>query len=169
MLNPKDKQRLAKLVYRCAMWVSLSDEKGGASAQSLEERVLKRSIQDLYRKFANGSDEREILGIALANTHNWRAWNENLINLIPELKEARPVMSPSIRRLAMDLAKDVATAFQERSMVSSWVVQITVSIRSLFSKLNPNLTPQECANISGNEKAALYELADALEITDFNI
>lgn len=169
MLNPKDKQMLARVLYRCAMWVSFSDDEGGDPAQNLEGRVLKRSTQDLYRSFPNGSDEREILGIILSNSHNWRAWNENLINLIPELKQAAPLMSPTVRQLAMTLSKDVATAFQERSMISSWFAQITMIIRGIFSKLSPNLTPQEYANISGNEKAALHELAGALEITDFNI
>jgi len=168
MLNPTDKQLLARLVYRCALWVSLADERGGPQAQNIEERVLKRSLQDLYRKLPKDSDEREILGITLSNTTHWhRGWSDNLINLIPELKNRRDIITPTIALMILDLSRDVATAFRERSALSSLVIQVTVATRKIFSKLNPDLTPQEYANISVNEKAALHELADALGITGY--
>ena len=49
-LNPKEKQELARIMLRCAMWVSISDEAGGNSSQSAEERVLKRRIRHFINR-----------------------------------------------------------------------------------------------------------------------
>lgn len=162
--NPKDKQLIAKLIFRAAMWVSLSDDKGGNTAQSIETRVIKARLQSLYRQFPNGSDEREIVGIALSNTQHWKAWSNDLIELLHEIQAAKPILTPSLRQIMLGVARDVATAFQERSGLSSAVVKASVVIRGLFSKKISRLSPQEVANISSSERAALRELAEVLEI-----
>ena len=151
--NPKDKQFIAKLIYRSAMWVSLSDDDGGNAAQSLEVRVIKARLQALYRQFPNGSDEREIIGITLSNTQHWKAWSNDLIELLKEIHSVRDILTPSLRQIMYNLARDVATAFQERSGLSSIIVKISVVIRGMFSKGNSRLSPQEVANISASERS----------------
>ncbi len=167
--NPRDKQFIAKLIYRCAMWVSLSDEDGGNTAQGIESRVVKARLQSLYRQFPNGSDEREIIGITLSNTQHWKAWSNDLIELLQEIQVAKPILTPSLRQIMFSVARDVATAFQERSGVSALAVKASVVIRGMFSKRSSRLSPQEVANISASERAALRELAEALEIENSNL
>ncbi|MDY0030188.1 MAG: hypothetical protein RBR86_09635 [Pseudobdellovibrionaceae bacterium] len=168
-LNPKEKQELARIMLRCAMWVSISDEAGGNSSQNAEERVLKRRIQTLYKSARTGTDEREILGIILSNTQYWRVWCEDLISLMPEIRAASSRFPVAMRKIALGLATDVATAFEERSAVSSFLMRTSLRFKSMFSKSNSYLSPEERASISASEMAALKELALALEIPDFHI
>lgn len=168
-LTPKDKMQLARIIYRSAMWISVSDGDGGRQAQSLEERMLKKRLQYLYKKHATGSLEREVLGIILANTSSWRNWNEDLLDLMDEIRVAREMIPLNIRSMIMDIGRGVAVAFRERSFVSAMFAQLGMIVRSFFTKLNPQLTPSEYASISVSERAALLELADALEIGNYNL
>ncbi|MCB1557612.1 MAG: hypothetical protein KDJ50_01650 [Alphaproteobacteria bacterium] len=168
-LNPKEKKELARLIFRCAMWVSFSDEVGGNSSQSAEERVLKRRLQTLYKSHRTGSDEREILGIILGNSQYWKNWCEDLINLTSEIKAFGDRFPKSLRLIAIGLATDVATAFEERSFFSSLFIQIIFHLKKIFSRTAMKLSPEEQASISPSEKAALKELALLLDIQDFHI
>lgn len=168
-LSPSEKQQLARVLYRSAMWVSISDGDGGRQSQSLEERMLKKRLQYLYKRQKVGTLEREVLGIALANTSSWRVWNEDLSELMGELNVLQSLMSAEIKTMIMEIGKDIAVAFRERSFFAALFAQIGMLIRRCFTKLNPNLSLSEYASISVSERAALMELADALKITDYNI
>ncbi len=163
-LNPKEKQELARLAYRCAMWVSVSDEDGGGSSKNAEDRVLKKQMQTLYRNTRLGTNEREILGIILANSQHWKSWCTDLIDLMEEIARYQERITPKLAEMIMKLAMDVATAFEERSAFSSFFVRISFRIRNIFSSSGSVLSPEEHASISTNERAALKELAAALKI-----
>ncbi|MDD3021489.1 MAG: hypothetical protein PHX61_11025 [Alphaproteobacteria bacterium] len=163
-LNPKEKQELARLVYRCTMWVSISDEEGGGSSRSAEDRVLKKRMQTLYRNTRLGTNEREILGIILANSQYWKSWCEDLIDLMDEIARYQERIPQKLAEMIMALAMDVATAFEERSAFSSFFVRAGFRIRNIFSSSGSILSPEEHASISPNERAALKELAFALKV-----
>ncbi|HRK97812.1 MAG: hypothetical protein KDJ26_04145 [Alphaproteobacteria bacterium] len=168
-LNPKDKQELARILYRCAVWIAVSDDSGGISAKNAEERILKKRIQYLYRDARNGTDEREILGIVLANSSKWKEWQENLINLMDEIGKNSEIISPKLCDIIMVIAKDVAMAFEERSLLSSLLFKISICVRNIFSSSRSDLSADELSSISKTEIAALHELATALKISNFHV
>lgn len=166
-LSPEDLIIVARITYRSALWISYSDDDGGRSAQAQESAVLKRSIQTLQRKTRVGSDERKILELAIAKTDLWHEWSVDLIGVIHDIDKHIEKISPSMRMIIMEIAKNVATAFEERSWLSSMRVRMVAGVRNKFTKMRPKMTPKQISSISDCEMSALRELAKALGVSNF--
>lgn len=166
-LSPEDQLIVARIAYRSALWISYSDDDGGRTAQAQESVVLKRSIQSLQRKTRVGSDERKILELALAKTDLWHEWSVDLIGVIEDIQKHIEKISPTMRVIIMDIAKNVAMAFEERSWLSAIRVRMAASVRNRFTKMRPKMTPKQISSISDCEMSALRELAKALGVSNF--
>ncbi len=166
-LSPEDQLIVARITYRSALWISYSDDDGGRSAQAQESAMLKRSIQSLQRKTRAGSDERKVLEIVIANTNLWHEWSVDLIELIHDIDKYIDKISPSMRMLIMEIARNVATAYEERSWISAVKVRMVASVRNKFTKMRSKMTPKQISSISDCEMSALKELARALGVSNF--
>jgi hypothetical protein len=180
LLESLDKEELELLVplpYRTGLWVSLSDESGGDTADEAELQALESIVCGFSEDFCKSELAEAILNETVLQREQWDAWSKTIENVPSECRQAVEVLAKKydhknvtgFKETLMEISYAVALAYREFDNSVPLKEKVTmywafVSDRVLSKVLQkPPKTHDEIFNISRAEKLALTELSVSLK------
>jgi hypothetical protein len=166
-LTPDERTLVVSLPYRAGLWVSRSDDAGGAAAEDEELRTLHSLIAGFAESVFGSELVQHIMGDLLARRSEWPGWASDL-DIIPEQcrmvidilrhhVDAKEVKAYVLR--LMEIAEAVAMAYGEEKPVGG-LAELFAPFLNLF-KGGGSVNPRY-ANISRKERRILEQLNLAL-------
>lgn len=176
-LTNKQRGLFVALPYRVGLWVSRSDE-SGADSEALEMQTL----EALLTGYSEDCCQSELVDVVLKGTierkAEWGSWQDKLDDVPAECREAlslldshiAPALVMSFKAALMDIALNVATAYNEQNDESSLGEKMTLYSRyckervSAFIEKRMPMTLEHMASISQKEQGVLAELSRVLNV-----
>lgn len=176
-LEHSQKEMLISLPYRVGLWISQSDDTGGAEADERELLVLSGIING----FASDVFGSEVIQYIMRETVNeearWPAWGEDLSSVLSDCTAAVYLLGQHVeveakdvtafQRYMMEIGEAVALAFREFEE-ANFVDKMRLNLFYLRGWFKAAMghrsfkTHHEFMNISYSERQALQALAQAL-------
>ncbi len=179
-LSKDDERLLISLPYRAGLYVSFADTTGGWQAQDREIQSLTSILQEFSQDYFKTEFTRLILMETLAARIDWLAWSRDIQKVPEQAKHISQILASFMEAgeleaffdVMLDVAVTVAMAFQEYNEPSAAPADDAGAgvIKSLIARLMGDKKqghPLSHANISEQEKKALYTLSESLGYTGF--
>lgn len=174
-----DDQRalIVSLPYRTGLWVSESDDSGGAESSEAEMRALESIITGYSEDFLKSEFVEEVMRAALARRDQWSAWREGLDKVPEECRQVVAVLEGqlasrdvlSFKQNLMEIATSVALAYREDGDTgggANFADYARHYLALFMARLKKEQDPrmETHVNISKTERKILDQLSDILKI-----
>ena len=166
---------LISLPYRVGVWVSQSDSKGGAQADTKELKALSNIIHGFVSEMFGSELVQEIMTLTVQSEGQWEQWAGQIssvpgdcridVDILVQYGDAKDVNAYAV--YLMQIGEAVAMAFRERHHIS-FVGKIVLywhyaRKRAQAAKAGQDYKNfEEFFNVSVSERRALETLAGAL-------
>jgi hypothetical protein len=177
-LSTEQKETLISLPYRVGLWVSYSDNTGGAQADEQELQVLSNIINGFAQEVFGSEVVQYIMAATVGNKDRWQDWTKQLddvpydcrvaIDILAEYAERKDIAA--FQKHMMEIGEAVAVAFSEyeHNGALDKALVYAAYYKQAFTARIKKKTPKplhEYISISKNERLALETLAQALGTT----
>jgi hypothetical protein len=176
LYTEQERQLLVALPYRIGLWISMSDETGGAEADEYERQALASLLHGFATDFCKSEFVEELMRETVAKTDQWPAWSNNINAVLMEVKQALSLIREkqeyndveSFRTSLGEIAESVALAFREYDDDPNFFERCSVFMRYARERIKSRMKGQlprpleDFYNISAAEDQALKALANAL-------
>lgn len=175
-LTQPERELLASLPYRVGMWISQSDEGGGAEAHDREVQALSNILHAYAEDVFGAEDLQYIISNTIMQKDRWPQWDQNIDRVPAECAKAIKIMARhsdekicrAFRKQLMEIAEAVALAYREELDVSTparkAAVGIAYGLRVFFALKEGRPAPSwhEFLSISPAERVAMGKIERAL-------
>ncbi|HEY8189924.1 MAG TPA: hypothetical protein VIF12_04520 [Micavibrio sp.] len=173
--SQEEQDFLISLPYRVGLWVSSSDDTGGALADGHELEALEKSIAGIVHGMFESAFVHEVMAEAFLRKPDWRNWEADIARVPEDCRRAVTLLQgkltqrdvDSFRRILMQIGLEVARAFREydknEPLLYRFIRLIGMGVDRFFGALQGEKHVSEhLLNISYEEDLALNKLAKAL-------
>lgn len=169
---------IARLPYRVGLYISQSDQSGGAESAAAEMAALGNVVTYFVEDFCKSEFAQDVMMETLRQKNDWADWRDGL-DQVPE--ECNRVVDALIgivdmkdivafKNNLLEIAIAVAVAYREFSITDPLLKRMKIYLVALLERiLTPfsGASPQsfdQILNVSRAEKAAINRLAGVLDI-----
>lgn len=176
--SASQQELLVRLPYRVGVWISESDDVGGADADAQEIQVLQALIVAYVQDFCKTEFVQVVMEETVAQKDKWETWHGDIDQILDECRSVMEFLDDSLsqkeiaafRDNLIEIGYSVAMAYCELNDEASLVVKVSAYLGIWIEKIRRALTgagekaQEEYLNISALEQKALDELVQALSL-----
>jgi hypothetical protein len=176
--SASQQELLVRLPYRVGVWISESDDVGGADADAQEIQVLQALIVAYVQDFCKTEFVQVVMEETVAQKDKWETWHGDIDQILDECRSVMEFLDDSLsqkeiaafRDNLIEIGYSVAMAYCELNDETSLVVKVSTYLGIWIEKIRRALTgagekaQEEYLNISALEQKALDELVQALSL-----
>ncbi len=174
-LPPDQKELIISLPYRVGVWISHSDDIGGAAADDEEIKALANIIDGFTRDVFGSEAVQHIMMGTVSRKDMWPEWAANVGNVNQDCQQAIDILNECVdekevnafRQRLLEIAETVALAFREydrldfMTKLRVYVLYYTERYKAA-RKSRSFKSMDQFLNISLQERKALSSLAQVL-------
>ena len=174
----EERDLLVALPYRVGLWLSRSDDTGGAESGDAEINALRGIITGFAEDFLKSEFVEELMRETVSRKDLWPAWEKDTDTVPAECTKAVGIVAArleqksttSFKHNLMEIAMTVALAYREFDDDQPLVEKIKVYFRYYRQRIEAMLQNKqilsfdEYLNISRAEHEALTQLSAALRM-----
>ena len=176
--SAEQRNLLIRLPYRVGLWISASDDSGGAEAAAAERQALAAIVQGFTEDFLKSEFVEEIMRATVQHVDEWDQWGGKTENIPDEVRRGIELAAlyidykqiNALKQSLHDVAMTVAMAYREFDEAAPFGAQMRLYskywiayARSYVQKAQPPIMDQYL-RISAAEHKALDVLSGALRL-----
>ncbi len=176
--SAEQRNLLIRLPYRVGLWISASDDSGGAEAAAAERQALAAIVQGFTEDFLKSEFVEEIMRATVQHVDEWDQWGGKTENIPDEVRRGIELAAlyidykqiNALKQSLHDVAMTVAMAYREFDEAAPFGAQMRIYskywiayARSYVQKAQPPIMDQYL-RISAAEHKALDVLSGALRL-----
>lgn len=176
--SAEQQELLIKLPFRAGLWISGSDDTGGADSNEAEKEALANIVRSFAEDFLKSEFVEEVMRATVQNLDKWDGWSAHPEAIPDEIRRGIEVAAlyidhkqlTAFKHSLQDVAMAVAMAYREFDETTPFAAQMRIYskywieyMRSYIKKSQPPIMDRYL-NISVEEQRALDKLTIALRL-----